>query len=154
LLGPWPENLFAFEPTWARLAEHTEKGVLAVQTGADGCVISEMNQWFFAHYLPRWESLGNSESQNPTEILHYRAARDLAATADPRSDSRQRASAPMARGGVELAGVTVLVEDADGRIVEMAIHHRPLNAALRFSVLRRTGRAGPPGGRLGSLLPA
>jgi pimeloyl-ACP methyl ester carboxylesterase len=23
LLGPWPESLLAFEPTWARLAEHT-----------------------------------------------------------------------------------------------------------------------------------
>ena len=23
LLGLWPENLFAFEPIWARLAEHT-----------------------------------------------------------------------------------------------------------------------------------
>ena len=23
LLGPWPESLFAFEPIWARLAEHT-----------------------------------------------------------------------------------------------------------------------------------
>src|SRR5882762_3002760 len=23
LLSPWPESLFAFEPTWARLAEHT-----------------------------------------------------------------------------------------------------------------------------------
>jgi hypothetical protein len=36
-------------------------------------------------------------------------------------------------GGVEQAGITVLVEDADGRIVEVAIHHRPLNGALRFS---------------------
>jgi pimeloyl-ACP methyl ester carboxylesterase len=23
LLSPWPESLLAFEPTWARLAEHT-----------------------------------------------------------------------------------------------------------------------------------
>src|SRR3981189_1595064 len=23
LLSPWPESVFAFEPTWARLAEHT-----------------------------------------------------------------------------------------------------------------------------------
>jgi hypothetical protein len=69
LLSPWPQSLLAFEPTWARLAEHTAKGVLAVQTDVDGCVISEMNQWFFEHYLPKWESLGNSESQNPTEIL-------------------------------------------------------------------------------------
>src|SRR5258708_24312771 len=23
LLSPWPETLFAFEPTWLRLAEHT-----------------------------------------------------------------------------------------------------------------------------------
>ena len=39
----------------------------------------------------------------------------------------------VAFGGVELAGITVLVEDADGRIIDVAIHHRPLNAALRFS---------------------
>ena len=39
----------------------------------------------------------------------------------------------MAFGGVALAGITVLVEDADGRIVDVAIHHRPLNGALRFS---------------------
>jgi pimeloyl-ACP methyl ester carboxylesterase len=39
----------------------------------------------------------------------------------------------VAFGGVELAGITVLVEDADGRIVDVAIHHRPLNGALRFS---------------------
>jgi hypothetical protein len=26
-----------------------------------------------------------------------------------------------------------MIEDADGRIVDVAIHHRPLNAALRFS---------------------
>jgi hypothetical protein len=32
-----------------------------------------------------------------------------------------------------LRGVTVLTEDAGGRIVRAAIHHRPLWAALRFS---------------------
>jgi pimeloyl-ACP methyl ester carboxylesterase len=52
----------------------------------------------------------------------------------------------VAFGGIELAGITVLVEDADGRIVDVAIHHRPLNGALRFSVeLRdRVGRVIDP----------
>lgn len=39
----------------------------------------------------------------------------------------------VAFGDVELAGITVLVEDANDQIVELAIHHRPLDAALRFS---------------------
>jgi pimeloyl-ACP methyl ester carboxylesterase len=52
----------------------------------------------------------------------------------------------VAFGGVELAGITVLVEDADGRIVDVAIHHRPLNGVLRFSAeLRdRVGRVVDP----------
>jgi pimeloyl-ACP methyl ester carboxylesterase len=37
-------------------------------------------------------------------------------------------------GGVVLDGVTVLVTGADGRIRDIAIHHRPLGAALSFSV--------------------
>jgi hypothetical protein len=36
-------------------------------------------------------------------------------------------------GGVVLYGVTVLTTDQDGRIVHVAVHHRPLRAALRFS---------------------
>jgi pimeloyl-ACP methyl ester carboxylesterase len=36
-------------------------------------------------------------------------------------------------GGVVLDGVTILTTDARGRIVSAAIHHRPLDAALRFS---------------------
>ncbi|MGW9032388.1 alpha/beta fold hydrolase [Streptomyces sp. NPDC055722] len=36
-------------------------------------------------------------------------------------------------GGVEIAGVTVLRRDTDGKIVSAAIHHRPLTAVLRFS---------------------
>ena len=41
--------------------------------------------------------------------------------------------AATAFGGVDLAGVTVLTKDDDGRIVHVAIHHRPLEAALSFS---------------------
>jgi hypothetical protein len=33
-----------------------------------------------------------------------------------------------------LEGVTVLTRNDDGRIVSARIHHRPLGAALRFSV--------------------
>jgi hypothetical protein len=42
-----------------------------VQTDAAGWVIREINQWFFEHYLPTWQSIGNSESRNPREILDY-----------------------------------------------------------------------------------
>jgi hypothetical protein len=35
--------------------------------------------------------------------------------------------------GCRIFGVTILVKDEDGRIVHVAIHHRPLGAALRFS---------------------
>jgi hypothetical protein len=35
--------------------------------------------------------------------------------------------------GDHLAGITVLVHDAEGRIVEAKIHHRPLLGALRFA---------------------
>jgi NADPH:quinone reductase-like Zn-dependent oxidoreductase len=38
-----------------------------------------------------------------------------------------------ALGGLELRGVTVLSKDDSGQIVHAAIHHRPLEAALRFS---------------------
>ncbi|MEU6217861.1 alpha/beta hydrolase [Streptomyces sp. NPDC047022] len=36
-------------------------------------------------------------------------------------------------GGMRLEGVTILTKDGGGRIVRIAIHHRPLGAALRFS---------------------
>ncbi len=36
-------------------------------------------------------------------------------------------------GGMQMQGVTVLTKDEQARIVRVAIHHRPLGAALRFS---------------------
>jgi pimeloyl-ACP methyl ester carboxylesterase len=36
-------------------------------------------------------------------------------------------------GGTQIQGVTVLTKDEQARIVRVAIHHRPLGAALRFS---------------------
>ncbi|GAA4550329.1 alpha/beta hydrolase [Pseudonocardia xishanensis] len=36
-------------------------------------------------------------------------------------------------GGTPISGVTVLTKDEAGRIAEIAIHHRPLQAALTFS---------------------
>jgi hypothetical protein len=42
-----------------------------MQTDAEGGVIREIDQWFFEHYLLTWESIGNSESRNPKEILDY-----------------------------------------------------------------------------------
>ncbi|GAA4701521.1 hypothetical protein GCM10023215_45570 [Pseudonocardia yuanmonensis] len=36
-------------------------------------------------------------------------------------------------GGTSISGVTVLAKDDEGRIAEIAIHHRPLQAALTFS---------------------
>jgi hypothetical protein len=41
-------------------------------------------------------------------------------------------------GGTVLDGVTVLTEDSSGQIIRAAIHHRPLDGALRFSVELRT----------------
>ncbi|MER6850650.1 alpha/beta hydrolase [Streptomyces flaveolus] len=40
-------------------------------------------------------------------------------------------------GGMQIYGVTVLTKGTDGRINHVAIHHRPLGAALRFSVEMR-----------------
>lgn len=37
-------------------------------------------------------------------------------------------------GGIQIFGVTVLSKGADGRINHVAIHHRPLGAALKFSL--------------------
>jgi pimeloyl-ACP methyl ester carboxylesterase len=36
-------------------------------------------------------------------------------------------------GGLDLKGVTILTKDDSGQVVNAAIHHRPLGAALRFS---------------------
>lgn len=43
----------------------------------------------------------------------------------------------VAFGGQELRGVTVLEKNEAGKIVRVAIHHRPLKAALRFSLALR-----------------
>jgi hypothetical protein len=45
-------------------------------------------------------------------------------------------------GGTQMQGVTVLTKDEQGRIVRIAIHHRPLGAALRFSAELRRRLAG------------
>lgn len=45
-------------------------------------------------------------------------------------------------GGMKLLGVTVLEKADDGRILNVAIHHRPLTAALRFSIELRERLAG------------
>lgn len=49
--------------------------------------------------------------------------------------------------GTELAGVTVLTRNRDGRVEHVAIHHRPLDAALEFSrvIGRRTAGVVAPG---------
>lgn len=39
----------------------------------------------------------------------------------------------MAFGGEQMSGITVLTKNAEGRIVHVAIHHRPLGGALKFS---------------------
>ncbi|MGU7769093.1 alpha/beta fold hydrolase [Burkholderia sp. MR1-5-21] len=36
-------------------------------------------------------------------------------------------------GGEQMRGITVLTKNAEGRIVHIAIHHRPLGGALKFS---------------------
>jgi pimeloyl-ACP methyl ester carboxylesterase len=49
-------------------------------------------------------------------------------------------------GGEKVSGVTILTANASGKIVEIAIHHRPLQGLLRFSTeLRRalTGKIEP-----------
>jgi hypothetical protein len=45
-------------------------------------------------------------------------------------------------GGTPMQGVTVLTRDEQGRIVRVAIHHRPLGGALRFSAELRRRLAG------------
>lgn len=39
----------------------------------------------------------------------------------------------VAFGGVDISGVTVITRNGEGRIANIAIHHRPLSAALKFS---------------------
>jgi pimeloyl-ACP methyl ester carboxylesterase len=45
-------------------------------------------------------------------------------------------------GGTQMQGVTVLTKDEQERIIRVAIHHRPLGAALRFSAALRRSLAG------------
>ncbi|MET7296647.1 alpha/beta hydrolase [Streptomyces griseoloalbus] len=44
--------------------------------------------------------------------------------------------------GLEIFGVTILTKDDEGRIAHVAIHHRPLGAALKFSTEMRERLAG------------
>ncbi|HSV44358.1 MAG TPA: alpha/beta fold hydrolase [Ramlibacter sp.] len=48
----------------------------------------------------------------------------------------------VAFGGQELRGVTILEKNEAGKIVNVAIHHRPLKAALRFSATLGRSLAG------------
>ncbi|MEU1212569.1 alpha/beta hydrolase [Streptomyces sp. NPDC005790] len=61
------------------------------------------------------------------------------ATAGPRTYLEWEATA---FGGAEISGVTVLTKDDEGRIAHVAIHHRPLGEALRFSTEMRVRLAG------------
>jgi pimeloyl-ACP methyl ester carboxylesterase len=45
-------------------------------------------------------------------------------------------------GGTQMRGVTILTKDEQDRIVRVAIHHRPLGPALRFSAALRRRLAG------------
>ncbi len=45
-------------------------------------------------------------------------------------------------GGMEIKGITVLERDARGKVVAAAIHHRPLDAVLRFAAEIRDRAAG------------
>jgi hypothetical protein len=45
-------------------------------------------------------------------------------------------------GGEPVSGITILTSDADGKIVSIAIHHRPLTGLLRFSGRLRRSLAG------------
>jgi hypothetical protein len=46
------------------------------------------------------------------------------------------------RGGEPVSGITVLTSDPDGKIVSIAIHHRPLPAMLHFSAMLGQDLAG------------
>ena len=45
-------------------------------------------------------------------------------------------------GGMKIKGVTVLERDARGKVIAAAIHHRPMDAVLRFSAEMRDRLAG------------
>jgi pimeloyl-ACP methyl ester carboxylesterase len=45
-------------------------------------------------------------------------------------------------GGMEIKGITVLERDARGKVIAAAIHHRPIDAVLRFSAEMRDRLAG------------
>jgi hypothetical protein len=65
------------------------------------------------------------------------------AVSGPRTYVEWEAEAPT---GTRFNGVTVLTRDADGLISHVAIHHRPLDAALEFSAemnLRTQGKIAP-----------
>ncbi|NTX28027.1 alpha/beta hydrolase [Burkholderia pyrrocinia] len=58
----------------------------------------------------------------------------LAFTHEARKDARDYLEWEVqAFGGELMRGITVLTKDADGKIVHVAIHHRPLGGALKFS---------------------
>ena len=46
------------------------------------------------------------------------------------------------RGGEPVSGITVLTSDPDGKILNIAIHHRPLPAMLHFSAMLGRDLAG------------
>ena len=46
------------------------------------------------------------------------------------------------RGGEPVSGITVLTSDPDGKILNIAIHHRPLPTMLRFSAMLGQDLAG------------
>lgn len=66
------------------------------------------------------------------------------AVSGPRTYLEWEAEAP---SGTKFSGVTVLTRNADGLVGHVAIHHRPLDAALEFSaeMNRRTQGKIPPG---------
>ncbi|MEA2960539.1 MAG: esterase [Alphaproteobacteria bacterium] len=45
-------------------------------------------------------------------------------------------------GGESVSGITILTSDANGKILSIAIHHRPLSGVLRFSAELRRSLAG------------
>ncbi|MFJ7217400.1 hypothetical protein [Amycolatopsis sp. NPDC098790] len=66
------------------------------------------------------------------------------ATSGARTYLEWEAAAP---NGAEMSGITVLTRTPDGLVEQVAIHHRPLDAALEFSraVGRRTAGVVAPG---------
>jgi pimeloyl-ACP methyl ester carboxylesterase len=66
---------------------------------------------------------------------------EFTAAAEARSTSYLQWRAT-AFGGMEIKGVTVLERDAHGKVIAAAIHHRPMDAVLRFSAEMRDRLAG------------